>query len=112
MNCPAGSNSQSARCTRMMQFEFLRRFGGGLIVLCLLLNGARGDDALTRATFTEAGGRVRTVTGKILVDAQDNSFLMMGRDGRLWSVTPKQLHDRTTTDEAFSPLSREELTAD
>ncbi|MEX2285971.1 MAG: DUF1570 domain-containing protein, partial [Planctomycetaceae bacterium] len=84
----------------------------GAVALLLAAAGASGEDLLTSATFTEGGGQARTVKGKILVDAQDKSFLLMGRDGRLWSVTPPQLHDRTTTSEPFEPLSREELTAD
>ena len=97
-----------------MPIEFPRVFAAALIAASLLVgsNCARADDVLTRATFTDASGQARTVAGKILVDAQDGSFLMMGRDGRLWSVRTNQLHDRNTTTEPFTPLSREELTSE
>jgi hypothetical protein len=51
----------------------------------------------------------QTVLGRVLIEAQDAGLLVIGRDGKLWSVDSDQLIKRTATEEAFSPLDREDL---
>jgi hypothetical protein len=51
----------------------------------------------------------QTVLGRVLIEAQDGGLLVIGRDGKLWSVDTDQLVKRTATEDAFSPLERDEL---
>ena len=62
-----------------------------------------------RVTFVDAKSVERTIESRVLLEAQDGGLLLIGRDGRLWNVTPKQLRKRETTEEEFRPLSAEQL---
>jgi hypothetical protein len=86
-------------------------FATGLLVAISLLFPRWGvaDDALTRVTFTGADKETRTVSGKILVEAVDRGILVLGRDGRLWNITPEQLQSREQSGGNFKPFSSEEL---
>ncbi|MBI5758647.1 MAG: DUF1570 domain-containing protein [Planctomycetales bacterium] len=53
--------------------------------------------------------REQTVLGRVLLDAQDGGLLVIGRDGKLWSVGVDELVRRKVTDEDFSPLSAKAL---
>jgi hypothetical protein len=67
------------------------------------------ESPLVHVEFTPDGGPLCTVSGRILVTAQDGGLLLQGRDGVLWNVTPKQLKSLKKTDETFKPLSSKEL---
>ncbi len=54
-------------------------------------------------------GRERTLSGQLVVTAEDGGLLLMTRDGTLWTIEPKQLVSRKQDAEAFRPLSRDEL---
>jgi hypothetical protein len=54
-------------------------------------------------------GPEQSVLGRVLVEAQDGGLLVIGRDGKLWSVDADQLAGRRATDEAFSPLAPDQL---
>ena len=62
-----------------------------------------------RVTFSDAKSVTRSITGRVLLEAQDGGLLLEARDGRLWNVTPKQLQKHETLDEPFRPLMAEEL---
>lgn len=64
---------------------------------------------LVRVEFTDAGQTNRVVEGRILVEAQDGGILVLGRDGVLSNITPKQLKSRTRPGGPFRPLSADEL---
>ena len=49
------------------------------------------------------------VEGKVVVEAADGGVLLLGRDGRLWSVTPKQKRSPESAGRPFSLLSADEL---
>ena len=66
-------------------------------------------DALLRVTFTDKTRQQRAIDGKIVVEAVDGGIVLMGRDGRLWNITPKQIRRRTTTGERFSLFTANEL---
>ncbi|WP_315854054.1 DUF1570 domain-containing protein [Roseiconus nitratireducens] len=51
----------------------------------------------------------RTVTGEILVEAQDGGLMLQSDDGRIWTIQPEQVTDRKTTDRSLQPLSDEEM---
>lgn len=70
---------------------------------------ARADDRLLRVTWTEDAKTNRTIDGKLVVEAQDGGLLLLGRDGRLWTITPEQIEQREERGEVFTPLTAEEL---
>jgi len=81
------------------------------LALAAVPHAVRGDDPLVRIKFENEGKQGRTVEGKIVVTAQDGGILLLGRDGRLWNLTAKQIQGREDTGRAFSPLSPDEIAA-
>ncbi len=83
------------------------------ILLALLLLSPAGriqaDEKLNRVMFVDDAKQTRTVDGKIVTQAQDGGLLLLGRDGRLWTVTPDQLKQRDVTDNQFKPFTAAEL---
>lgn len=93
-------------------WTFRRNVGCAVLFLSLLGGPTLAEELLTRVTLKESDGKPeQVVEGKVVVEAVDKSFLLLARDGRMWSMLPDQVAKRTTMDEAFSPLSREELAA-
>lgn len=54
-------------------------------------------------------GPEQIVLGRVLVEAQDGGLLVIGRDGKLWTVDVEQFAGRRATDDAFSPLPPDQL---
>ncbi|WP_235034428.1 DUF1570 domain-containing protein [Roseiconus lacunae] len=52
---------------------------------------------------------VRTVKGRILVEAQDGGLMLQSDDGRIWTVQPEQIIERSSDDQAFTPLTDNEI---
>lgn len=52
-------------------------------------------------------GKVRELTGKIEVEAEDGGVLMLARDGVLWAVQPDEIQSRRKDDQPFERLSRD-----
>ena len=77
--------------------------------LLLLPRGACADDSLCRVTFTGPSKQSVVVDGRVLVEAEDGGILVLGRDGRLWAVTPEQLQSREQTGRKFTPYTADEL---
>jgi hypothetical protein len=78
------------------------------MIVCGVAEYAHGDD-LVQVTFTDSTKQSRQVKGHILVEAVDGGILLEGRDGRLWNITPRELHKQEKIGIPFSPLSAEEL---
>ena len=64
---------------------------------------------LHRVTFTDDKSKTRTVEACVLLTAQDGGLLLEGRDGRLWTVSPKQLENDEETTDPFIPLTADEI---
>jgi hypothetical protein len=56
-------------------------------------------------------GSTHSVTGRLLVEAQDGGLLVEARDGVLWAVEPQEILSRETNGDAFAPLEDEQLAA-
>src|SRR5262245_47174329 len=80
----------------------------GVLVFASRLPAADGD-GLIRLTFVGDAEQSTAIEGKVVVEAADGGVLFLGRDGRLWSVTPKQKPSAQSTGRPFSPLSADEL---
>ncbi len=59
-------------------------------------------------TFTR-DGRSTKVEGRIEVEAADGGFLLLGRDGVLWSIQPDEITDRLETEQPFRAFTSREL---
>src|SRR3569832_309060 len=78
-----------------------------------VLRGA-DDDAPSKlehalVAFKDDRGKERSVDAQILVEAQDGGLLLLGRDGRLWTVEPERLLKREDLDTEFKPYTAAEL---
>ncbi|TWU25145.1 hypothetical protein Pla52o_14430 [Novipirellula galeiformis] len=51
----------------------------------------------------------RTVTGELLVEAQDGGLLVLADDGRIWTIQPEQLIARTNTPGELVPIDDDEM---
>src|SRR5450631_2536740 len=51
----------------------------------------------------------QTVSGQLVVTAEDGGVLVMGADGTLWAIEPAEIVTRKDDDEPFQPLTRDEL---
>jgi Protein of unknown function (DUF1570) len=54
--------------------------------------------------------REQTVSGQLVSEAADGGLLLLAPDGTLWAVEPDDLVSRSSDDEPFAPLSRDQLT--
>src|SRR6185369_8136454 len=55
--------------------------------------------------WRESDTKTREAFGKILVEADDGGLLLLGQDGRLWTIEKAQLVSRKDTGNPFRPLS-------
>ena len=80
------------------------------VLFCILLFAALVESAaaLDHVRF-EQGGRETTVSGKVLVTAQDGGLLLLATDGVLWIVQPNDLIQHTADDSPFVPLTADEM---
>jgi hypothetical protein len=92
------------------RFQFLL---SGCLVTALLTFASRlpaaNAESLVRLTFVDDSAQTVTVEGRVVVEAADGGVLLLGRDGRLWSVTPKQKRSQESTGRPFSLLTADEL---
>jgi hypothetical protein len=86
---------------------------GGFLAAALFILAAplpaADTESLVRMTFVDDSAQTITVEGKVVVEAADGGVLLLGRDGRLWSVTPRQKRSLESTGRPFSLLTAEEL---
>lgn len=64
-----------------------------------------------RVRFRDAAKQERTVEGRVEVEAQDGGILLLGRDGRLWNITPDRLEQRERVEGDFRGMTSEETAA-
>ncbi len=64
--------------------------------------------ALDHVVYQEGGSEQR-LTGKVEVVAADGGILLLGRDGVLRNIEPKDLVSRASDDEPFTPYNKAEL---
>lgn len=51
----------------------------------------------------------RTVTGEILVEAQDGGLMLQSDDGRIWMVQPSQIIERSSNEKTLEPLTADAM---
>jgi hypothetical protein len=76
-----------------------------VVALSIFAPVSRGMD---HVTFSR-GGEQHYVDGRIELQAQDGSILVLGRDGLLWRILPKEIVSRTDDDAPFRAYDKEEM---
>lgn len=81
---------------------------------CLLGRHAWSEEPATDAAtgqfeFEDARQKLREITARVLVEAQDGGVLLQGTDGRMWLVPPDRLRSRKSATVPFAPLTAAEL---
>jgi hypothetical protein len=84
------------------------RARGLALLVCLTLALGRCCQAMEVVQFKHQGTE-KTVSGKLVVEAEDGGLLLLSPDTALWAVEPQDLVRRTTDDTPYAPLVREEL---
>ena len=79
----------------------------GFVFLAVLCTG-QSLLALEHVTFRR-DGKEQTVSGQLVVTAEDGGVLVMGADGTLWAIEPAEIVTRKDDNEPFRPLTRDEL---
>ncbi|MGD9721645.1 MAG: DUF1570 domain-containing protein [Pirellulales bacterium] len=79
-----------------------------LITVLLVPVAGHAAAALDQLEF-KRDGKQQTVSGRIVVTAEDGGVLLLARDGALWSVEPQELVGQHSDAKPFEPFTREEL---
>ena len=90
---------------RWLSAGVLQLFVVSLVAAPLLCGVARGMDHVTFRHDDEQ----TTVTGKILIEAQDGGLLLLARDGTQWVVEPDKFISKRSDAEPLAPFSADEL---
>ena len=53
----------------------------------------------------------RVVSGEILVEAQDGGLMLQSDDGRIWTIQPDQITERSSNEDELRPLTADEMAA-
>ncbi|MEZ6108307.1 MAG: DUF1570 domain-containing protein [Pirellulaceae bacterium] len=72
---------------------------------------ATGVVAANEVVQTAVDGKLITVEGRILVEAQDGGLLLEEPSGRQWTLEPQDIVTRTRNDNQFTPITSDELAA-
>tara|TARA_B100000029_G_scaffold406840_1_gene407570 strand:- start:1005 stop:2237 length:1233 start_codon:yes stop_codon:yes gene_type:complete len=81
---------------------------GSLEAMVLGEDDRPAGSELETITFQDSG-RVRTISGRVLIKAVDGGLLVQERDGRLWTVTADVLERRESTGTRFRPEGSQAL---
>lgn len=106
-----------ARHSRRQFVIRLGRYGlaGGLLSGPLDAPALRGEEqpesVLEEFSFQDDRQRTRSVSGQVLVTAQDGGLLVEGQDGRMWTIEPQQLESRRPLSDSFALWNVRQLTA-
>jgi len=81
-----------------------------LVALCggVSPGGTRCAWGMEKVTFRHQDHSLQ-VEGKVLAEDRQGGVLLLGRDGRMWTIGADELLQRETTPEPFIPFSKEEL---
>lgn len=80
-----------------------------IVGIAVLWLAATPAFAVEKITFTDKQGERQMVAGKVEVEAQDGGVLLLADDGRLWTIQPEQVIERTTDSTPFAPIDSAEM---
>lgn len=62
-------------------------------------------EAVEKIKFKDGRQREQNVTGESLVEARDGGLLLLGDDGRIWTIQPGQIESKETDDTKLTPVN-------
>jgi hypothetical protein len=80
------------------------------ITIGVLLNFAATAGAIDHIAFRR-DAKEATVSGQLVVKAEDGGLMLLSADGELWSIQPDEIISHRGDDKPFVPLSAEEAGA-
>ncbi|WP_153557346.1 DUF1570 domain-containing protein [Roseimaritima sediminicola] len=66
--------------------------------ICLTAWAGTPARGVERVEFVDRRDRPQDVQGEIMVEARDGGLLLLGEDGRMWTIQPEQIRDRQSDD--------------
>ncbi len=79
-----------------------------LLCLTIFLGWTAAVLAMDQVTFRHKD-REMTLSGRVLITAEDGGLLLQGRDGVIWAIQPDELIKQTSDDDPFEPFTRDEM---
>ncbi|RMF96544.1 MAG: hypothetical protein D6741_10815, partial [Planctomycetota bacterium] len=76
--------------------------------LCALSADGRGATAMETFRLRVEAGEVE-VAGRVIATGQDGSRMLLGQDGRLWTIMPGDVLAHTEDDRPFEGVSKDEM---
>src|SRR5262249_29973499 len=109
----------SARHNTVMSRQFVWSCALSVALALLLSAAAQGAEKsatrskgvpvestpLERVRFRDESMQPREVAGRVVIEADDGGLVVLGQDGRLWTVEKPQLQSRDDAGEPFRALS-------
>ncbi len=68
---------------------------------CCLNSAAWGVE---QVEFTDSRDRSQQVQGEVLVEARDGGLLLLGDDGRIWTIQPDKIQNRASDDQPLGAV--------
>ncbi len=65
--------------------------------------------AIETVEFQTESGTEMKVDGEILVEAQDGGMMLLGDDGRIWTIQPDQISSRNADEQPLRPIDADEM---
>ena len=88
--------------------QWLAVAAGSLLIRPDSLTADETAMASGQFTFEDRHQKIREMTARVLVEAQDGGLLLQGMDGRIWQVPPDKLQQKAAATTPFAPLSAAE----
>ena len=76
-----------------------------LLITVLLSAGEASADKLK----LKISGKLISLEGEILIEAQDNGLFFQQNNGKIWFVEPEQIQEKVVEDKTVEPISKKEL---
>ncbi len=80
-----------------------------LVIPILLLVNFIGDASAIETVRFRQEDTVRTAVGRVLVEAQDGGLMIQTVAGRVWTIYPNEIVDRTSDDAEFVPITADAM---
>lgn len=80
-----------------------------VFVLCIAGVLAKPSAAVEIVQFRDAKLGKISITGEILVEAQDGGLMLLGDDGRIWEIQPEQIDSRKSDPAELKPIDGDEM---
>jgi len=89
---------------------FLKPYNSISLILALLITVllAAGEASADKLKL-KISGKLISLEGEILIEAQDNGLFFQQNNGKIWFVEPEQIQEKVVEDKIVEPISKKEL---